>query len=171
MITPPFVAKPSLHRLKYSTKSSSLRCPRHHWFQIIEYLPFSGAKSCNPMVNTSPIIPASRSARRYSPSMTSLLNDSIGSMRSVFAKVFESRFLVMRPIPAPQSTAWAYELAARRCLMVGCEMKVRDPIISTLGRRVLLNPPSIVSKVGGRDVQYLLSVSLFAIILGLSKYF
>src|SRR5277367_3782505 len=111
--------------------------------------------SCSPSVNTSPIFPASLSARRNSPSMTVLLNDSTGSTRSVFANIFESRFFVTLPIPAPQSTAWVYELASSRFLMDGWDKKARDPVMSTRGRRVLLKPPSIVSRVGGRDVQYL----------------
>src|SRR5438046_3063421 len=107
------------------------------------------------MVNTCPIFPASRSARRYSPSITSLLKDSIGSTRSVLANNWVSKFFVTLPIPAPQSTAWEYEVATRRFLIIGWERKVREPVISTRGRRVLLKPPSIVSRVGGKAFQYL----------------
>jgi len=39
--------------------------------------------------------------------------------------------------------------------MRGCERNVREPVMSTRGRRVLLKPPSIVSSVGGSDFQYL----------------
>ena len=102
----PAARNPRRIRLKNDTKSSSVRCPTHHWIHTASP-PGSGVKlsrgSAKKFLTTCPSARLDSPAPRSSSALP--MKCATGSTRSTSSNAWIRKLLVTRPMPAPQSHA------------------------------------------------------------------
>ena len=99
--------KPAAHRRKKDTKSSSVKCPTHHWIHTASYRSGSGSNpsrgTAKKFLTTCPSARAGAPAPRSASALS--MKCRTGSTRSTSSNSWIRKLLVTRPMPAPQSHA------------------------------------------------------------------
>lgn len=143
----------------------SVKCPNTHWHHIKSYLPSDGTKSWRPWHRISPTRPSSTSSFKNKVFACSTKLGACSTRSTFLNGTLSKKFLVTRPIPAPQSHAYPFPiigglrrtLFAPRTPCTNSWTKLREPFVSIGSTDA--NPPSMPFMVGDTLVQYFWALS------------
>ena len=152
-MTMPPGRRPLAQRSKKATKSSSVRCPMHHWTHTTSSEAAAGANASRPTPSYANVLPSrsrgARLARAWSRKWAT------GSTSTKSSKKPASTSCVTRPIPAPQSaTASRPPPRARRSSRPRSTFPANAALSRASVAETCPNPPSTPSTVGATPAQY-----------------